>query len=909
MNRSAHRAVKGAGFVTLALGVMGILVGGCLDRDVVSNKPSVNTIVSKTIQNQSIDKVDLLFMIDNSVSMGDKQSLLALAVPNLVQRLVEPNCIDANGAAMAGVHANPDGSGCPANTKAEFNPVHDLHIGILSSSLGSRGGDVCPDSTTNPANPSLNAHEDDHGELINRTGVAGNPTVENMIGDAPSPDNFLSYFPTVSANGGKPMPPTPAVTSPTQLVTDFTSLIEGVHEHGCGFEAQNEAWYRFLIQPDPFANITLNGNNASLSGIDNTIIQQRHDFLRPDSLVAVIVVTDENEEADDPLTVRGQGWAFNKQSFPGSQSGGGAPEGTVQCQQFDPANPTTTGPNAMACQSCAFLNSGNDPNYATDCPKNGANGNAGFLDPSNDSPNLRFFHQKERFGLFAGYPVSRYIRGLQRTTVPSVGLAYMGDSDHEHDGNGNYIGDQDSQANCVNPLYATNLPSSSSSDLCHLTQGTRTPDLVYYAAIAGVPHELLQATPGGTGPGEVQADGMTPLCAAGTPAEQCPQKTTLQATDWTKIIGNNIATSTSEGAAHGYDFAGADFHMVESIGPRTMNTGNWANVATCTPPAMGPPPLPGASGADPINGCEFNTNNSDLQFACVFPLVQLDQTNTIQSFTKDCNNAMYGGACDCTANSLDKDSQLCSAATPTNQVYAKAYPSVREMIIANAMSNESINGAPSNQGIVSSLCPIALDVGQSLATAQADPLFGYNPAVNAIVDRLKVSLTSSCETQKLVSAPSLDGAVTGRVDCIVLVALPPSTTGQTCNNPGTACDAMQGLSGPSSDPNAIFQQSLLDTFCQQHTQAGASPQITANQPVCALNQVIIDPTNTQQCASSSTPGWCYVQGNEALKLGCSAPNTIQFVNGSPPPGTVASLQCLEQAVSVTGGGDASAGGG
>ncbi len=504
-----------------------------------------------------------------------------------------------------------------------------MHVGIVSSSLGSRGGDVCPDSTTNPANPALSAHDNDNGELIARTGVAGNPTIENTIGDAPSPLNFLSYFPSVAANQGKPTPPTPPVTSPDTLVSDFTSLIEGVHEHGCGFEAQNEAWYRFLVQPDPFATVNVANNVATVSGIDETILKQRADFLRPDSLVAVVVVTDENEEAVDPLTVEGQGWAFDKGSFPGSQSGGGAPEGTIECQQLDPNNPSTTGPNSPQCQSCAFVSS-SDPNFATECPRDGTNGNDGFLDPANDSPNLRFFHQKERFGLFAGYPTSRYVRGLQKLTVPSVGLAYHGDADHEHDANGNYIGDEDAQADCVNPLFAKNLPTSASQDLCHLTPGPRSPNLVYYAAIAGVPHELLQATPGGTGPGETDASG-NPLCASGTPAEQCPQKSTLQAADWRLIKGND---------PEHYDFSGADFHMVESIGPRTKNTGNWANVAVCVPPASGTPPAPGAAGADSINGCEFNTNNSDLQFSCVFPLVQVDGSGTIQAFVKDCTDTI-----------------------------------------------------------------------------------------------------------------------------------------------------------------------------------------------------------------------------------------------------------------------------
>src|SRR5512144_1995052 len=43
------------------------------------------------------DKIDLLFMIDNSISMSDKQAILRAAVPDLVNRLVNPICVDAQG--------------------------------------------------------------------------------------------------------------------------------------------------------------------------------------------------------------------------------------------------------------------------------------------------------------------------------------------------------------------------------------------------------------------------------------------------------------------------------------------------------------------------------------------------------------------------------------------------------------------------------------------------------------------------------------------------------------------------------------------------------------------------------------------------------------------------------------------
>ncbi len=872
------RAVAAVGAVAV-LGTAGIIVGGCLDRDVVSRAPTVNTVVTRNITNNSIDKVDLLFMIDNSASMGDKQTLLALAVPNMINRLVTPNCVDGSGNTVPGAHANPDGSGCPANDKPEFPPVHDMHIGIVTSSLGSRGGNVCPDNAPSPVNSALSAHNNDNGELINRGGLPNDPTVENVPGtpDAPSPLNFLSYFPSVTANQSAPKPPTPAVVQPATLISDFTTLIEGVHEHGCGFEAQNEAWYRFLVQPDPFATIGKDKNGlATLQGIDATILKQRANFLRPDSLLAVIVVTDENEEAADPLSIGRQGFAFDTMPFPSGPTGA-APEGTIECKNIDINNPATTGPNDPKCQSCAFIQGA--PNFTTECPNDLPNGASGYLDPSHDAVNLRFFNQKQRFGLFAGYPTTRYVRGLQKASVPSVGLSnHPGDTDHEHDGNGNYIGDQDSQANCVNPIYAQNLPTDPTADLCALTPGPRTPDLVYYAAIAGVPHQLLQQDP--TNPSS-------------------PQKDTLSAADWTLIMGQD---------PEHYDFRGADFHMVESPAPRTTNGGGWANAATCSPQGTTRPPGLGGPGADPINGCEFNTtfsgSPSDLQFACIFPLID-GSSGTIQNYTKDCTQSKYSGACDCVSGSIDNASQLCDPTTSTNQIFAKAYPSVREMIIAKAMSNEVVNGAPSNQGIVSSLCPIKLDVGQSVAAAQADPLFGYNPAVNAIISRLKVSLNSQCFSQQLNADPK-----TGAVSCLVLVARPAGTGGGTCTNPGAACDPKLGLIGPSTDPNALFQQSTLDKFCADHSAKDAVPYVTADMPVCALQQVILDPSNTQDCSkSSSQSGWCYVTGAGATALGCTPPNTIVFTSGEPPGGSLTSLECLENAVTVVDAGGGGGGGG
>ena len=188
--------------------MLGIFAAGCLDRPVTNASPTTQTNFTAVVRNNAVDKIDLLFMIDNSASMGDKQALLAKAVPDMINRLVAPNCVDANGVPVGGTS---DGNGTCATGKAEFPPVHDMHIGVVSSSLGGRGGDQCSATATNPANPKLNAHNDDRGELINRGGAAGDPTVENSPAPDTNASNFLSWFPNVTTNSTHPMPLSPAL--------------------------------------------------------------------------------------------------------------------------------------------------------------------------------------------------------------------------------------------------------------------------------------------------------------------------------------------------------------------------------------------------------------------------------------------------------------------------------------------------------------------------------------------------------------------------------------------------------------------------------------------------------------------------------------------------------------------------
>ncbi|HEX8792934.1 MAG TPA: hypothetical protein VF765_18440, partial [Polyangiaceae bacterium] len=310
----------------------------------------------------------------------------------------------------------------------------------------------------------------------------------------------------------------------------------------------------------------------------------------------------------------------------------------------------------------------------------------------------------------------------------------------------------------------------------------------------------------------------------------------------------------------------------------------WANHSNC--------PDTSADNCDPINGREWATNKSDLEFSCTFPLVTVNN-GQIAPFQKDCTSPgpgdQYKGACDCAMGALNAGTQLCQkggSGYTEVQVNGKAYPSVREMIIAKAMSKSMFG----NQGIVSSICPINEDVGQTVAQAQTDPLFGYNPAVNAIINRLKKSLGSTCVPEKLKVGAD------GTAPCLIMVQL--TTDKGSCKNPGSACN-LTGLVGPGQMVNGSvpLTQDTLDRFCdneeQQYTAGGGKAGgqgDPANIPVCAMTQ-ILSPGDMADCTTGNTPGWCYVQGPAAVAKGC--PYTILFAGNMPPNGSVVSLQCLE----------------
>src|SRR5262249_14776940 len=122
-------------WVWCATGVVCATIWGwaCVTRPVTTNAPTTKAVVQIPLTEARITKVDLVVAIDNSASMGDKQVLLKDAVPDLIRRLLTPLCIDPDNPSTA---FGPSQNGACDKGELEFTPILDLHVGIVSSSLG-----------------------------------------------------------------------------------------------------------------------------------------------------------------------------------------------------------------------------------------------------------------------------------------------------------------------------------------------------------------------------------------------------------------------------------------------------------------------------------------------------------------------------------------------------------------------------------------------------------------------------------------------------------------------------------------------------------------------------------------------------------------------------------------------------
>lgn len=542
----------------------------------------------------SLKKVDLLLVVDNSLSMADKAELLSAAVPDLIAELVDP-----------------------------LSGIEDLHVGVITSSLGSFGTTVCDDTVE---------QENDHAHLV------GTLPRASSLGLA---DGFVRWDPTID---------------PSVVTSQVEDLITLAGDQGCGWEFTLEAMYRFVADPNPPAGLVFepcsatNSNPcASYSGTDEELLAQRQAFFRPDSLVAVVVLSDEND-----CSMRPDG-----QNYYTARSDIRMPRATSIC---------ATNPNDPCCTSCgAVPPSGCDADPA--CTTLGSS-----LTYTEDRLNLRCFEQKRRFGFDTLYPTRRYINALTQPTLCTTRVD-LDTTDCPT------VGDAGTSGIVDNPLFA------GAADAGIVRQAS----MVQYLGIVGVPWQNVAAT--------VDVNGQ-PL-----PADALRFMTAEQVTNaglWPVILGDSTASPP---------VPPAEPLMQESVTPRT-------GVTTTTAEALQPPTA--GYMANSINGHEWNSNDEDLQYACIFQLAT----------SRDCSLVPSGTGCDCETASFDQsNTPLCQEPGGTYgsiQYAAKAYPSLRHLDVMRGLGPNAI---------VASICTRNVQ-----DTEAAD--FGFRPAIVTALEQWKARLSA-----------------------------------------------------------------------------------------------------------------------------------------------------------------------
>ena len=418
-------------------------------------------------------RVDILLNVDNSRGMADKQEVLAAAIDDLVMPLLNPPCVDGGGAVVTVPETPYDG--CPDGSSRLHARIADLHIGVISSSIGSGGGNACLRNETSPT-------VDDRGHLLARSNADAADDLPTYAGKG-----FLVWDPR-----GEASPPGEGIAG--LLTASLRNMVVGVGQRGCGYEAPLESWYRFLVDPAPYETLAVVDGVATPQGVDQVLLQQRADFVRPDSILLVLSLSDEN---DCSFKEFGQFW------YGGQISQNGAAYHLPRARQECGVDP-----NDPCCKSC-----GSPPGECPEDPMCDVP-----LSDDEDNVNIRCFDQRRRYGIDFLYPVDRYIAALSAPTI------------------------EDRAGQLVpNPLFAG---------------GQRDAGSVIHAGIVGVPWQLVARDPYALAAGFRTAAELAPVWPAivGDPALYVAPADPHMRESIAPRPGLPDATTPLADPIHGHDF-------------------------------------------------------------------------------------------------------------------------------------------------------------------------------------------------------------------------------------------------------------------------------------------------------------------------------------------------------------------
>jgi hypothetical protein len=221
-------------------------------------------------------------------------------------------------------------------------------------------------------------------------------------------------------------------------------------------------------------------------------------------------------------------------------------------------------------------------------------------------------------------------------------------------------------------------------------------------------------------------------------------------------------------------------------------------------------------------------------------------------------------------------------------------------------------GAATTNSIVASICP---KLPGRTDQERGEPDYGYNPAVNAIVDRLKEAFTGKCLSRQLNVKKDANGnpVVPPVIPCKIVEVT--RVEGQACGGSGEpqgGCDPKQGRGSVSTQ----LQSAVREQLRTNAKNCGAEGQPKCEDfCMCTINALTNrDDVNLCQTAdkdsalqSIATPGYCYVdplpppagQGIgkvEAIQAGnCkeTEPRRLRFAGkDTPVNGSITFIACL-----------------
>ncbi len=392
---------------------------------------------------------------------------------------------------------------------------------------------------------------------------------------------------------------------------------------------------------------------------------------------------------------------------------------------------------ALAADPACALPAGCTPGGPQPPPlaSRGRSGAAGSRNPKGDPSNMRCFDQKRRYGMEFLYPTSRYVRALTEPEVP------------------NRAGELE-----PNPLFKA--PGSTF---------VRDKSMILYAGLVGVPWQDAATE------GALNASGLEYLKAERARADG----------RFELFLGDPQEPRSAKRAP-------LDPLMIASPNPR-------AGTHPLTGEAVAP-----SSSQNPqensINGHEsVNTDDTDLQYACIFPLAVLHwkaMTVEPQTFRETARSASPHGR---------------SRHRRPNTTRRHTWPTPPRGAWPESATPRSWPRSARRR----SRCQIRLD-----------PSYGYNPALAALTDII-IDRFELCYPRPLNVAPD------GELPCRVAEALPSPT----CN-----CSALPSRTAPARSSESAVNDELekgghcggdterdCNTFCVARSLKRSRPSLTSCQ--------------------------------------------------------------------------------